>query len=534
MDVLGDFASEIFKRTYAQKGEKWSDCAARVAKFVANGDRKMEKKYFTIINERKFMPGGRYLAQSGTGVPALNNCFLFGVEDNRESWAELVKKAMMCLSTGGGIGVEYSACRELGAPIKRFGGTAAGPLSLMELINDMSRPVMAGAKRRSALWAGLNWQHPDIEEFIDVKKWHPDIIEMKKKDFNYPAPLDHTNISVCLDNAFFSRLSDHRSAASKLYRKVVKSMCTHGEPGFSINIGKNSKDIHRNACTESTSADDSDTCNLGSINMSRIEDLKELEEVVDIATRFLYNGTFLGYVPHEDIAAIRKKNRRIGLGIMGLHEWLLLKGYRYEVNSELEEWMKAYQEVSDNAAAKESRKRKSVLPVAVRAIAPTGTISIVAETTSGIEPIFCVAYKRRFLKGHRWHYTYVVDPTAHRLKEHYGVSIDKIEDSLTLAGDVERRIAMQAMIQKYVDQGISSTINIPDWTQEPEGGRYRIKKFGDTLMEYLDQLRGITVYPEGSRPGAPLTRVTYGSAMKKRGVVFEENEERCAQGVCGL
>lgn len=532
---LSDFALEIFNRTYAiNKKETWSGCARRTAHFVADGNRKLENKFFKIINDRKFIPGGRYLAQSGTNIPMVSNCFLFGVEDNRESWAELAKKAMMCLSTGGGIGVEYSKLRECGAPIKRFGGTAAGPISLMEMINDMSRSILAGAKRRSALWAGLNWQHPDIDYFTVVKQWDEAVIEMKKKNFDYPAPLDRTNISVGLDDHFFQRVGDHRSAAHKLYRKVAYSMCRYGEPGFSINVGEKGDEVLRNACTESTSADDSDVCNLGSINLARIEDINELEEVVDIATRFLYAGTFLGYVPHEDIAAVRGRNRRIGLGLMGLHEWLLTRNYRYEKNQELWEWLKVYQLVSDDAARKEAKRRKANKPIAVRAIAPTGTISICGETTSGIEPIFCVAYKRRYNKRGKWYYTYVVDPTADRLIENFGIQPDKIEDSKTLSEDVERRIAMQAFVQQFVDQGISSTINIPDWSQESDGGFYRRKTFADILLKYLPDLRGITVYPEGSRPGAPLTRVAYETAKKHRNVVVEESDETCAQGACGL
>ena len=811
-----------------------------------------------------------------------HNCFLEHAQDSREGWGDLLNKHVLALSTGGGVGTYYGDIREKGVPIKRFGGVSSGPLSLMSMVNEVARHVMAGGKRRSALWAGLPWWHPDVEDFIKAKNWITSVKAMKEADFNFPATLDMTNISVCLDDGFFNQIKKDK-VTQDLYYRICKSMCKTGEPGFSINIkdkkddvlrnpsmpagtlvgtkdgifkietlenktfkvksldgswalakcflsgecesvysirlGKNKEvrataqhqwpilqsdgtikkkctteivkgdkiPIHRNElyglsknltlsedegfflgylfgdgwitirksgsktgektlgitfsreklhlstriigaikalgkdnlnitsrrneseftiqtsdqefinhiidrfqfsgdkslglpkilwesndvfikgfidgllssdgsvgrsicldtskekvafeisklisfygvkssicksirtnisfpnkknynksycsykvtinkgsfskifsisneakakklyndkvikskkqyetvinvekvseekvwditvyhdqhvfpceyvytgnCCEVTSADNNDVCNLGSVNLARIESLEELEDVTRIAVQFLYNGTFKSWLPHKDFYEVRERNRRIGLGFLGLHEWCLKNNQKYEPSGKLGKWLHVWQETSDNEAKLYAEKYNNTVPVAVRAIAPTGTIGIIAETSTGLEPLFCVAYKRRFLDSDsKWKYQYVIDPTAERLIQ-VGVDPSSIEDSISLSKTVERRIAMQAYVQEFVDMAISSTINLPEWG---EHGNSNARKFSEVLLKYLPKLRGITVYPDGSRPGQPITPVDYELAKSKAGVVFEENDERCASGVCGL
>jgi ribonucleoside-diphosphate reductase alpha chain len=187
--------------------------------------------------------------------------------------------------------------------------------------------------------------------------------------------------------------------------------------------------------------------------------------------------------------------------------------------------------VSDEEAKKAANEAGEPVPAGIRAIAPTGTIGIIGETTTGIEPVFCVAYKRRFLgDNQRWKYQYVIDPTVERLSKE-GVDPDDIEDTVVLSKDVEKRISMQAFVQDFIDQAISSTINLPEWG---EPGNANSKRFGDILFKYLHRLRGITVYPDGSRPGQPITPVKYTTAKGHENVVYEEGDERCSQGVCGI
>lgn len=528
---LGRFAETIFVRTYAATAtETWEECARRVADYVAGDDYKhLAEDFFVAIRDRKFMPGGRYLAQCGKEIPQLTNCFLLKAEDSREGWKQLLGKHMMALSTGGGVGTYYGDVRQSGLPIKRFGGVSSGPISLMAMVNEVARHVLAGGKRRSALWAGLPWNHGDIEKFIQVKNWSTQARAMKEADFNFPAPLDMTNISVCLDDEFFEKVGKDDKVWD-LYYRVCKNMCKTGEPGFSVDVGRNKNDRLRNPCTEVVSATDSDCCNLGSINLARVSDIDELKKLTRLAVKFLYLGTFRSWMPDESFAIIRERDRRIGLGIMGLHEWCMRHGERYEPNGELGKWLAAWANISDDEAAKFS-KGKGAKPVAVRAIAPTGTIGIIAETTTGIEPVYCVAYKRRYLTQNGGsEVEYVVDPTVKRLIDE-GILKDPndVEDSIKLARHVDRRIRMQAFVQSFVDQGISSTINMPEFG---EPGNNNVKQFAETLLEYLPKLRGITVYPDGARAGQPITAVKWETAIKHAKV--EEPEDKCSQGACGI
>lgn len=529
--TLGNYANTIFKDRYAlTPSETWEGCAKRQAKFVANGDAKLEKLFEHIISERLFIPGGRYLYGVGRKIPQISSCFLLRVEDSREGWGQLLHKHIMALSLGGGVGTEYSRVRAKGLPIGGYGGVASGPVSLMNIVNESARHIRAGASRRAALWAGMVWSHPDIEEFINAKNWSTQIRALKEQDPDFPAPLDVTNISVRLDDAFFKAVKTDKSV-QKLYYDICKNMCKTGEPGFSVNVGDQSDYILRNPCAEVVSDTDSDCCNLGAINLGRIKDLDQLEYVVRYATRFLYNGTEVGAMPHPDFAAVRSKNRRIGLGLMGLHEWCLKQGQRYETSGKLGRWLSVYQGVSDEEAEEYSAELGKPRPAGVRAIAPNGTIGLIGETTTSIEAIYSVAYKRRFARNGSWSYQYVIDPTAERLITKEGMDPNEIEDSFSLAQDVERRISMQAFVQDFVDQSISSTINMPEYGEK---GNNNIKRFSEKLLRYLPRLRGITVYPDGARAHQPITPIKYETAKKYGNVVYEENEERCSGGVCGI
>jgi ribonucleoside-diphosphate reductase alpha chain len=542
---MSAFAKTIYEQKYAWKDEKgnpteqWDGTAWRVATNVMaalgyeHGSDETQRIY-GYIRDRKFMPGGRYLYASGRGLHQVQNCLLMKCEDSREGWSDLLRNASMALMTGAGIGIDYSDVRAAGEPIQRTGGVASGPISVMQMVNECGRHIMQGGSRRSAIWAGLKWSHPDCETFIRSKDWSQELRDLKTRDFNFPAPLDMTNISVILDDEFFAAFDDDshpkHDLAHKIYWLTLKKMLKTAEPGFSIDTGDNTGETLRNACTEVTSSDDSDICNLGSINLARVESLDEMEDLVEAGTLFLLAGTVYSDLPYEKVAEVRKKNRRLGLGLMGIHEWLLKHGYRYEPNEELAEWLEVYQ-TSTDVAARLAASHGLTAPVKTRAIAPTGTIGIVAETTTGIEPIFCVAYKRRYLVGsNEWKYQYVIDPTAKRLVEEHDVDPNAIEDAYSLAFDVERRVAMQAFIQRYVDHGISSTINLP-YVMEDER---EVNDFGNMLYGYLPHLRGMTCYPDGARGGQPLTNVPYEVAVGKEGVVFEESEERCVGGACGI
>ena len=263
------------------------------------------------------------------------------------------------------------------------------------------------------------------------------------------------------------------------------------EPGFSFNFFDKENETLWNACTEVTSADDSDVCNLGSINMSRVKDIREMAEVVGLATKFLICGTLKAKLSYDKVELTRAKNRRLGLGLMGMHEWLIQRGERYEVTTELHNWLAVYKGVSDKVSKATTDRLSISRPVANRAIAPTGSIGILAGSSTCIEPLFAVSYKRRYLRGNIWRYQYVVDSAAAELIDRYDTDTESIESALDLAGDYERRMKFQAEVQDYVDQSISSTINLPAWGSKLNN-EDTVPEFAETLAKYAPRLRGFT------------------------------------------
>lgn len=550
-----EFSESIFNHKYKHEGaEDWEKLSNTLVddvcrEYLSETDKKDLK---TLHTHMKFIAGGRYLYYAGRPFKAFNNCYLLrSEEDSREDWANLSWKAESCLMTGGGIGNDYSIYRSKGSVINKTGGTASGPISKMKMINEIGREVMQGGSRRSAIYASLNWQHPDINEFLHCKDWYSmpvsgaydtngtnlTIGHLKEKDFNYPAPLDMTNISLNYDNEFLAQIS--KGLLPIAFVENCRQALKTGEPGFSFNFGKKERETLRNACTEVTSEDDSDVCNLASINMANIDTLEEFKEIVRLASKFLLCGTMVADLPYDKVYEVRQQNRRLGLGLMGVHEWLLKRGYRYEVVPELHEWLAVYRDESERSANELADKLNISRPKAYRAIAPTGTIGILAGTTTGIEPLFAVAYKRRYLKGQKdWHYQYVIDGTAKILIGKYNLNPNDIETAIDLAKDYERRIRFQADVQDYVDMSISSTINLPKWGTELNNDT-RVIDFSKILAKYAPRLRGFTCYPDGSRGGQPLTPVSYEEAKANEGKEFrEEFHDICditgKGGTCGV
>lgn len=530
-------SEDIFNLKYRHQGaETWATLARTLVMDVCGDHLDAEdlEALIQVITEMKFIPGGRYLYYAGRPLRFWNNCYLLKAEeDTREDWADLSWKAESALITGGGIGIDYSVYREAGAPIKRTGGVASGPLPKMQMINDIGKRVMQGGSRRSAIYASLNWKHSDVHEFLGIKDWHKIKIpgagnltlwDVKNIDFNFPAPLDMTNISVNYDTDWIMRYMSSGDPGDVFRKNVLQALQT-GEPGFSFNFFDHEDETLRNACTEVCSADDSDVCNLGSVNLSRITSLRELASVVELGTKFLLCGTLGAELPYSKVYKTREKNRRLGLGLMGVHEWLIQRGHRYEVVPELHDWLAVYRGVSDKVSRREADRLGVSRPVANRAIAPTGTIGMLAGTTTGIEPVYAVAYKRRYLvEGKRWKYQYAVDHAAQTLIDLYGTDPSSIESAIDLAKDYERRIRFQADIQDYVDMCISSTINLPAWGSE-HNNEDTAKDFTKVLASYAGRLRGFTCYPDGARGGQPLTSVDYGLAVRNLGEEFDEHVE---------
>lgn len=536
-DVFSNkFAYDIYMQKYSLDGqETWADTCKRVVNAVCGQllDSKTKEKIYSYMLDRKFIPGGRYLYSAGRTYHQVNNCFLFRAEDSREGWADAMQKATAALMTGGGIGFDYSKLREEGSLIKRTGGKSTGPISLMKMINEAGRYIMQGGQRRSAIWAGLVWSHPDIFKFMDVKNHSTELKAIKEKDFNFELSMELTNISVIYDTEFFIAIENEQHPKHEIAKKIwlynCKQAFSTAEPGMSFNFRKDNESL-RNACCEVVSEDDSDKCNLGTVWMNRCKDKKEFADVVKYSTMFLLCGGIYSDVPNERIKEVGLKNNRIGLGLGGIHEWLMIRGEKYSVVPELHKWLAIYRDESDSSAFITAKQLGVAVPKGIRAIAPTGTIGIISETTTGIEPLFCKAYLRRYFKDGKWLAQYVVDGSVKRLMEQ-GVKLEQIEDSYDL--NFRQRVKFQADVQNYVDMAISSTCNMPSWGSETNNEN-NVDKNAQVLLKYAKRLRGFTVYPDGCRGGQPLTRVTLEEALASEGKVFEESEITCLNGVCGI
>lgn len=571
-DHWGDFAHRVYRERYSFNGvEEWRDTAHRVSTAVFSAPEELGHKVEQIkmLNERliaarQFMPGGRYLYASGRPLHQTQNCLMMLAEDTREGWANLYWQHVMGLSTGAGIGTVYSKIRPKHARLGRGGGVAGGPLNLATGINEAAHTVRQGGDRRAALWSGLHWWHEDIAPYIVAKDWPEHVRAAKAADWNASAPLDYTNQSVALDDAFFDAMrgvertiGDVRKqtrgsvynvgglfpddnpatlVANAVYWATIRQALRTGDPGFSIDVGVNAGEWLRNACTELCAYDDSDICNIGSLNLARFDTIEEFKTAVEAATVFLLAGTLYSDVPYPKVTDVRTKNRRLGLGLMGVHEWLVKRGKQYGPDEELSLWLGEYAR-STEIAARYADAWAISRPVKTRAMAPCGTISIVAETTSSIEPLLSVAYKRRVKKGDETWAQYVIDPVAERLIRG-GADPDSLETAYSLSSTpegIERRVAFQAWFQRYVDHGISSTINLPAWGSE-HNNESTVDWFGNMLLKYLPQLRGITVYPDGARGGQPITQVSYATALKHgSAIVFEQGDicDLTKGGTCG-
>ena len=532
----GKFAHDIYLQKYSLDGtETWHDTCLRVVENICGQrlNNKDKNIIYGLMYDRKFIPGGRYLYSAGRAFHQVNNCFLFRAIDSREGWADAMNKATAALMTGGGIGFDYSALRAEGEKILKTGGVSTGPISLMAMVNEAGRYIMQGGQRRSAIWGGLNWSHKDIFKFINLKNHSEVLKDAKLKDFTFPLPMELTNISVIYDTEFFIAKENKEHPKHELANKVWLDNCKQAfstaEPGMGFNFRKDNESL-RNACCEVVSEDDSDKCNLGTLWINRFENKKEFAEAVKYATLFLLCGGIYSDVPNEKIKEVGNKNNRIGLGLGGIHEWLMVRGHDYEVVPELHKWLAIYEQESDSAAFIGAKELGVAVPKGIRAIAPTGSIGILAETTTGVEPLFCKAYNRRYFKDGKWLSQPVVDGSVKRLLSQ-GVKLENIKDSYDLT--FRQRVKFQADVQNYVDMAISSTCNMASWGSE-ENNESTVEKNANILLKYAKRLRGFTVYPDGARGGQPLTRMDLDIALADEGKVFEETENSCVNGICGI
>lgn len=543
------YATNVMELRYSHvvegRKESWGNITKRVVYHVVHNKVPTDiyDAIFEAIYQRKLIPGGRILSQAGRAYHQTDNCFTLQAEDTREGWAELAYKTTMMFMSGGGVGVDYSLLRPYGSVLKKSGGISSGPLPCIEMVNSIAAAARQGGERRGACYASLAWDHADIGEFIKLK--------------NGNDRLQHTNISVRFDKqwqekypkAYYFNNDDkiNSRVPYDVFHKTLQHACQWGDPGFQFD---SDNQILRNACSEIISADDCDSCCLASVNFANIDSLTELADVTNLGILFLLCNTMYTNVPYGKVREVKDKNRRLGLGIMGLGEWFIQRQMPYGCTLSygaptsdpftfqedgIGNWLQTYQQNSDNAALHWSNKLSVAKPIATRAIAPTGTISIVGgHTTPGIEPVFHTAYQRTYntLKTQQHSNGYktetVIDPIVQKWVEN-GYDVRDIDTAYTLSqtpDGIERRIAFQAFCQRYVDNAISSTVNLPQYKEGIED------TIAPILLRYLPQLRGITFYPDGRHHNQPVVPIDIGDALAMQAQVMAS--ESCKGDSCGL
>jgi ribonucleoside-diphosphate reductase alpha chain len=568
---LSSIARQIWDMKYRHKDgdgnpidQTVEDTWQRVAKTLAAQEREpavWERRFADALSNYKFLPAGRILSGAGTGRRVtLHNCFVMGaVEDDMSSIFAHLREAALTMQQGGGIGYDFSTLRPKGAPVKGVGADASGPLSFMDVWDSMCRTIMSAGARRGAMMAVMRCDHPDIEEFITAKQ--------------VSGRLTNFNLSVLATDPFVAAVKSgadwplrfggkvYRTIkARELWDKIMRSTYDFAEPGVifidRINARNN---LHycesiaaTNPCGEQP-LPPYGTCLLGSVNLARLVkepftssahlDLSTLDGLVPIAVRMMDNVIEASNYPVGDQQQEAQQKRRIGLGITGLADALIMCGLRYgdpEAVVAARKWMEAFRDAAYGASI-DLAEEKGAFPLfdrekylqgatiktlpqnlreriykygirnaLVTSIAPTGTISLFADNvSSGLEPVFSFTYTRRVLMpdGERREeevsdYSFRVFRSMHgddaQLPEYF-------VDTQCLAPD--EHLAMQAAVQDYVDSSISKTINIPE--------DFAFEAFADVYMNAYDMgCKGCTTY----RPNA-----IRGSVLEVKKPETEEN-----------
>ena len=575
------FALSIFKDRYAiHENETFADACRRVAAHIASAEdgdkiRSFEERFYEIMLTNRFSPGGRIWRGSGRKRANLINCFVLPAEDSREGWGKLLYDVTVITGMGGGIGINFTSIRPRGIPIKGTGGVATGAISLMKIVNSVCNELREGGGRRSALMFCLRYDHPDIEEFLHVK--------LDKQE------LKNANISILIDEEFIRLVEKDdyislrwagqeikRIKARWLYDKALENSLQTGDPGFlNFGIAEEQNNLHyirplsaTNPCGEQPLPPYS-LCDLGSIVLpTHITkdgeiDWAMLDDTIRLSVRFLDNVLDKTDYPLPEIKQISQNERRIGLGVIGLHDAMIRCGIKYSspmaVDFTDKIWSfikrKAYeasiflavekgqfslldrQKFIESGFCKKSLTpalRKKILEYGIRNCTiltqpPTGTTSIVAECSSGTEPMFAPVYIRNFNKHKDMHSNLseqsaevVIHPLLYEFINQ-NRAIDHFEGAHDITPD--QHIRIQHACQKHIDSAVSKTINLPEDTT--------IEQLSDILLKNIKTLKGITIYRDGSKgksPVMPLSISESKSYLEKCKV--EAYDNGCIGGKC--
>ena len=508
--------------------------------------KKWEKKFFSILEDFKFVPGGRIMHGAGRKdiTTTLNNCYVVAVNDDsiKAIYDTIINEALT-YKYGGGCGHDLSVLRPAGKAINGTGGESCGPTGFMNLFSENTNTI-AQHGRRGANMQTLRVDHPDIEKFISIKTGDIDMVK-------------YSNISVLLTDDFMEAVKDESDfdltykgevyktiKAADLWNDIIFHAHTSAEPG--LLFWDTMKDYHNaeycsplvstNPCAEQP-LPDGGCCNLGAVNLERFVDekgnfmIEQFKDTVGIATRFLDNVVDYNVDRHalEDQKENAINDRRVGLGILGLGDMLVRMGIKYDSEDALQtidQIMQIFRdttyETSSDLAIEKGQyphfewagyskskfvknlpktlqnkiKKNGIRNCTLTTVAPTGSGAIVAQVTSGVEPIFATSYKRRVKENDGYGKSFKEYKVYHPIIGKLFGSDDNLPDHVVTAHHIDPyfRVRMQGMIQQYIDSSISSTVNLPeDITVETVGDIY--------MTAYEAGLKGITVYREGSREG---------------------------------
>ncbi len=551
-------ALKVLEKRYLRKDENGKvietpeQMFRRVASNIAKADekyggdvKKTEKEFYDMMVNLYFLPNSPTLMNAGTSIQQLSACFVLPVEDSMDKIFETLKHTALIHQSGGGTGFSFSRIRPKGDIVRSTGGIASGPVSFMKVFNSATDVIKQGGRRRGANMGILRVDHPDIMEFITCKE--------------DPKELTNFNISVAVTDEFMEKVKKgedyelinprtgkavKKLNAKEVFDKIVEEAWKTGEPGliFIDEINRHNPTPHvgqieaTNPCGEQPLLP-YESCNLGSINLSKFVkngeiDWEKLKDITWKAVHFLDNVIDMNKYPIPEIKKMTLANRKIGLGVMGFADMLIQLNIPYDSNEALElaEKIMSFIQKEAKQASVELGKERGSFPnfkgsvydgkypamrnATVTTIAPTGSISIIAGCSSGIEPLFAIAFVRNVLdKEDR---LYEINPYFEKIAKEMGFYseelLQKIADNngsvqgleevpievqriFVTALDIspEWHVRMQAAFQKYVDNATSKTINLrEDATIEDVRKAY--------MLAYELKCKGITVYRYGSRP----------------------------------
>ncbi|MFA4907725.1 MAG: adenosylcobalamin-dependent ribonucleoside-diphosphate reductase [archaeon] len=505
--------------------------------------KKTAGKFYSLMSSLKFLPNAPTLYNAGTKIQQLSACFVLPIEDDiRGIYTTLLNQAIIHQS-GGGTGFDFSRLRPKGSIVRSTKGIASGPVSFLRVYNASTQEIKQGGKRRGANMGILRVDHPDILEFINCKEKNTDIT-----NFNISVAITRKFMDAVKADRDYELIEPHTGrvsrteSAKRVFDLLVAAAWRNGDPGV-IFIDRINDDnpTPQIGAIESTNPCGEvpllpyESCNLGSINLSKFVagsefNWKELEETIRIAVHLLDNVIDMNHYPLPEIEKITKANRKIGLGIMGWAESLYLLGIPYNSEKAIDlagKLMSFIRSGADRKSIELAEKRgafpnyggsaleKKGMPKFRNAtrlcIAPTGEISMIADTSAGIEPVFALSYVKRVLDNQD--FVYVNDAFRKAATEN-GFYSEKLVEEITNKGSIreiggipeeekkvfvvafdiesEWHVKMQAAFQKNVDLAVSKTINFPeDATIDDIESAY--------MSAYEMDCKGITVYRDKSR-----------------------------------